>query len=802
MNVNKRFAIHPSLPFFLFFCLFTVSHPVSSQISVQGFIRDQETKKPLAAANIQIAGSYRGTISNEDGKFRVELLKLPDTLNISYIGYETRQEVITEIPEAELNIYLKPILIELPPIIVVAEDPAIDIMRQVIKRKKIWYKSLKTYRADAYSRLVLENDSGIVSIAESISETFWDWQKGPREVIKSKKQTSNLSEDITIAFASYIPNFYDDDIDEMGYKVIGPTHPDALKYYDFKLEKIRYLDNQDVFTIRVIPTTKLQPTFEGTIEVIDGAFALLAVDLHPSASILYPWPIQEWNLKYQQQFSNFGRVYWLPVDYRAEGSIKIGLTGLQFPTIFYKRITALTDYKINTTLPDSLYQQKDFLSVDSITLKDPALFSKRKEIVPLVKREEEAYLKLDSTMTLSKAFKPSGFLARMVEVRVEEDRNRGAKGGKSEKFFSYFNPQLWFNRVEGLHSGLNFTPFLKEPVKITLSAGYKTALKRGAFGGGVEYQLEKILPVNFKLVYSSNTDMRDGGSQTYSRTISSVAPLLAADDYFDYYWNKSFQLESGLAIEKLNSMVIVRFKSELHSSVAKQTDFNLLGSDHKQRPNPAIEAGRLKSLELGVNFGDAYIPFGMVGQTRIEFGLEYSSPRLFANDFDYTRYQLNADLHLNTFLKRRLLPIALDIHLAAGSARGKLPLQKWYSIDGRLLGFSPFAVLRTLSSRPYEGEKYVAVFIEHNLRTVLFELLGWDYLTKNGIGIIVHGAAGRTWISRERLETLPYPVQYIDHFHQEIGLSVNGLFNLFRFDISQRLDKKETVIGFGLSRFF
>ena len=149
-------------------------------------------------------------------------------------------------------------------------------------------------------------------------------------------------------------------------------------------------------------------------------------------------------------------------------------------------------------------------------------------------------------------------------------------------------------------------------------------------------------------------------------------------------------------------------------------------------------------------------------------------------------------------------PVAIDTakEMISPAKKRKNQTRHQWPFTSRLLFFSPFATLRTLSSAPYEGEKYAAIFAEHDFRTVLFELLGWDYMTKNGIGIIIHAAAGRTWISKQRLEELPFQVHTSDHLHQEIGLSINGLFKLFRVDISQRLDRAATFIGFGFSRFF
>ncbi|MEJ2544700.1 MAG: DUF5686 family protein [Calditrichaceae bacterium] len=325
-----------------------------AQTVIHGYITDNETGEPLPAANLQIEGTFSGAITNKDGKFNLELKSLPATILVSYIGYKSKQIKIDKPVEEQVNIKLIPVILEMDAIVVTAEDPAMNIMRKVIKKKQEWMKKLKTYQANAYSRVVLENDSGIVSIGESISRAFWDSEKGPREVILTKRQTNNISQQQNFAAASYFPNFYDDDIEINGFKMIGVTHPDALDYYNFKLVDRRMRDDKIVYDIEVIPASKLQPTFKGMVSILDEDYILLDVDLRPSEAILYPPPIQEWNLYYKQQFSNFGQDFWLPVDDRIEVDLDIGFTGLQIPNIIYKQSTHLNDNEINIPLQESL----------------------------------------------------------------------------------------------------------------------------------------------------------------------------------------------------------------------------------------------------------------------------------------------------------------------------------------------------------------------------------------------------------------------------------------------------------------
>jgi len=160
---------------------------------LHGRVQDSETGIDLPLANIQIEGTFRGTISNDAGRYRLEIPQLPATLRVRYIGYQSQPVLIAESSPDSLDILLKPTVIPFREIIVTGEDPAVAILRKVIESKAAWRDRLRTFKAETYSRFNLENDSGIVSIAESVSELYWDRAKGMREVIKFQQETSNLT---------------------------------------------------------------------------------------------------------------------------------------------------------------------------------------------------------------------------------------------------------------------------------------------------------------------------------------------------------------------------------------------------------------------------------------------------------------------------------------------------------------------------------------------------------------------------------------------------------------------------------
>ena len=54
---------------------------------VRGTVTDAATGQPLPAATVQLAGTYRGTIANDEGEYSLKVQQLPATLKVSYIGY-------------------------------------------------------------------------------------------------------------------------------------------------------------------------------------------------------------------------------------------------------------------------------------------------------------------------------------------------------------------------------------------------------------------------------------------------------------------------------------------------------------------------------------------------------------------------------------------------------------------------------------------------------------------------------------------------------------------------------------------
>jgi len=797
--IRKLFSFAIAMLFF--------NQVLPAQQIISGIVVDSESGEPLPSANILIKDTFRGTITNFDGEFTLTLEDEKATLVFRYIGYKSTKVRISENSDSFIEVALEPSILEMDEIVVTDKDPGLSIMERVIERKKIWKEKLKTFEADAYTRQKLENDTSIVSITESVSKLFWDSEEGHREVIKSRNQTSNISENQNFAGVNYIPNFYDDNIEIAGFEMVGVTHPDALNFYDFKLIETLTIDEKAVYEIEVLPKRKLQPTFEGRVYVLDDDYALLEVKLIQNRVVNFPPPVQDFNLSYEQQFNNYGGDFWLPVDMRVTGDILIEMIGLRFPSIRFSQVSTITDYEINVELPDSLYKKEEVFSVDSVSVENDSLVAfNRIERVPLTTEEERAYSTIDSTQTLEKAFKPTGFLADMIDD--DDDESGSSFFGRTGEFIpSGFGVDLHFNRVDGFHLGGSY----KREILNTQLKGftaYNTNTKFWDYGGEFSRKLIRGGPVRVTLtgLYRVDTESRYE-SLVYSSTINTVTSFFGARDYFDYYRSERFTAGFETQFPAIDLTAGFKFINDYQKSVSEPDvlDYSLFGLHSTRRKNPGIQDGILRSLKFDLELNYESTNFGFTGRRQAALRVEHSADWL-NSDFSFTTGRIELDYNIPTFFPRRLFANTLDVHVSAGTSFGTVPHQRFGSIDASVASFTPFGTIKTLRHLPYEGDEFWLITAEHNFRTIPFEWLGLWKLADKGVGIIVFGGAAESRIRSESdvnfENEFGFTPNVSDGVHYEAGISINNILGVARLDFAKRLDTPGFFIGFSVPRIF
>ena len=730
-----------------------------------GGVKDAATGQPLAAANIRVLGTSRGTISNADGEFTLSLDPGPHRLIISMLGYRADTIAVTS-AGVRLEARLEPSAILLPEIVVTSEDPAIEIIRRAIANKQRWIERLKSYEMQAFTRQTIRRDTAVAAINESYTRGYWQVGDTLREIVTQRRQTANVPAAFNVASVGRILNFTDDEIRFLGYTFVGPTAQNALEYYDYTLLRTRTGYGQELYEIRMIPLTRTVPLFDGTVTIAGESYALVGVDVQPSVAFRIPF-VRESALRYRQQFGLYESSYWMPSDIRIDGTFTVSVLGFSIPRIGFTQTSAISDYAINTAIPDTIFR-KPRLLVDSSAARYDSAYWAANAVLPLSAEEARAYRTLDSTQTLDVQFRPGG-------ATLSLGSDVGAAGSLLKHVDAYFN------RVEGFHLGAHgaFDP-IGPIVSARVGWAYGFSDKMATYIAGVTLYTSGQRTLGIGTEAYRRVDHRPD-REYYSPLFNTFTSLISRNDYRDYHLAEggriflTYRPHSGLRAE-------ISYVDETHSIMPQTTDYSFFFRSRTYRPNPPAAEGNLRSIAFNVRFGQEPAPFDLIMQDAADIAVEHSSPSLTGGDFSFTRYEAVISLVIPTFGRSHLLRPGFRLRASAGASAGTLPLQRWFDVETASGSFAPLGVMRAMEVKEFSGTSYCAISLEHNFRSIPFLALGIPFLYENGIELIVHGGAARTWTGG-RTE-LP---RTADGWYTEAGVSISRILDLFRADFTWRL---------------
>jgi hypothetical protein len=771
--------------------LLVAGHVAVAQFILEGEVVDGETGTPLAAVSVHIDGTTRGTVTNTEGRFRLWNPSESAIVEFRHVAFEPERIGFEKAPAGAIRVSLQPMTYRMSVWEVTAEDPAVGIMREVIRRKGEWMGGLHSWSADAYTRFVARNDTGIVALSESAARAFWRREQGMREVVLANRSSDNLNPGGLLPAAAFVRDFYQDEIELAGYRFPGVTHPDALKYYDFRLLGVQKGEERRSIRIEVRPRSAITPLFRGTVLVVDSLYALEEVQLAPNEAFRFPIPVKSYRVSYTQQFREFSDRVWLPVDFRSEGEVEIAIPGLRFPAVRFDQVSRISDYAINGETPDSLYASRRVAvrAPDEVPVPD---LSALVEIVPLTAEERRAYAVLDSTRELADAFRPRGLLARFVTVMSGSDRSE-RRSSSGRKRGATVTPRVWYNRVEAMHLGIGVGTGIG-PVRASVEGGWSTELRRPDFAGRLSVSGSKRgWTANASHLRGAQTRLQ---STYFGRPWAGLALLLGSDDYFDYYWRTASEAGLAYATRARTPLEVgLSFRSERHESLAGRGSYDLVGRRRPQRHNPAIRDGTFQSLTFRSGVGRERSPFWGTRRVALETEVGWG-------ETVYGRYRAEVDWRFRTFHRRRPRSNTLDLRGVVGGTSGEVPPQRFHVVEGGLLAVHPFGTLRTLRGRPLEGEQFFAGFWEHDFRSVPFERIGLSGLADLGMGLVLHGAHAYTFVRGTTKGSLDFPVHVTGGVHHEVGISLTNVLGIpLRVDLTERLSRNRGFyVGVGVSR--
>jgi hypothetical protein len=678
--MNKFFQI-------LFLLITTI---VQSQIT--GIVKDT-SGQPLPYVNIFIENTYKGTTSNEDGYFELNISKTGNhTVVFQFLGYKTLQKKleISQFPHA-IDVVLEEENINLNEVVIDAkENPANQIIKAAIAKRQLHLEKLNAYTADFYSKGIIrivdapENfmgqdvgdfDGALDSTRTGIlylSETMSKIKYLKPELFESVTASKVSGNSTGISFNSAMDvdfNLYNNTVN-INNDIISPIADYAFNYYKYKLEGEFYDDEGHlIHKINIIPKRENDRVFSGSIYIVEDTWALYGIDIQVKGSqiqVLAADTIRiRQNLTYDKSEDQWlVRAQTIDFDY--------SFLGFKGDGSF---VANYTNYILDPESTDR-NNKNEILVFEKDANKKEVEFWNNKRPVPLTTEELKDYIRRDSLETLrsSKTYLDSVDTENNKFKIINLLTGYSFKNSFKKRSFRISGPLegVHFNTVQGYNVSLdaNFTKRYnnyKNFVSIDGDLNYSVETKRlrGTLGG--RYKFNAINNATAWANFGAKTQQFNR-SNPISNLHNDISSLFFENNFMKIY-DKQFA-EIGYAQEIFNGL---RFSSQIayenrkvlfntSDEVINPQDNIKYSSNNPLAPNDFGSAPFtnhdliLLDLGIGIRFGEKYMSY-----PDLKFNISNSDyPQLYFNyskgfsasvsdyNFDHFNVRLRQNINLKT----------------------------------------------------------------------------------------------------------------------------------------------------------
>ena len=289
--------------FFFIICLLTIISSYAGTVS--GIVKD-EKGNPLPYASITVTGTTKGAITNSEGRYTLNLTPGNYILVCQYVGFKKEEKsIIVDGNNLVVNFDLSIQEITMQEVIIKrGDDPAIEIIRNTIKKRDYYNKQVDSLQVDVYIKGLIRSrnvpdrmmgqkvnkedmkNSGFDSLGRGIlflseSQTKLSYKKPDKykyEVLSSRQAGGGYGFSIPFFINFYVNNVnVFGDINPRGF--ISPIADGAFRYYKFHYDGSFFENNKMIDRIKVTPKRKNEPLFEGYVQIVDGEWRLHSINL-------------------------------------------------------------------------------------------------------------------------------------------------------------------------------------------------------------------------------------------------------------------------------------------------------------------------------------------------------------------------------------------------------------------------------------------------------------------------------------------------------------------------------------------
>lgn len=524
---------------FLLFLLLGCCISVSAQ-NIQGVVTDSLTNEPIPYLSVFYEGKGVGSITDNDGNYKVETRKGWNKLTFSAVGYVTK--VVNIIPGVtkNLNVRMRPDDIMLDEVVVKPKrekysrknNPAVELMKKVIAHKKNNKLSENDYyQYNKYQKITMSlNDvtpemleKGMykkmpflkdqielceetnkfilpISVDETASQKIYrKHPKSEKTIIKGMSSTGvnelfatgdMLSTVLKDVFTDV--NIYDNDIRLLQYPFISPISSSyAISFYKFYIMDTTFVDKDKCFHLTFVPNNSQDFGFTGHLYVLaDSSYTVkkCTMNLPKKSGVNFVD-----NMDIIQEFEQLPNGEWVlkTDDMIVEMTLMKIMQGFQI-----RRTTRYSDYAFDE-LPQQLFKRKgaEIKEADAMMRGDD--FWNQYRPVPLTQTESSMDM-LVKRLEQMPGFK---YVIFVLKAFIENFVETGTKEHPSKVDIGPVNTMISNNYIDGLRLRMSAQTTANLNPHLFFKGYYAYGFKdhRSKYMGEVEYSFNKkeYLPREF-----------------------------------------------------------------------------------------------------------------------------------------------------------------------------------------------------------------------------------------------------------------------------------------------------------------
>ena len=729
--------------FLVLMCSLFMHFTYAQSLTLEGKVVDAGDKEPLAFVNVLYGDPPKGTVTDIDGMFRIEVSPSVRSITFSYLGYQKKKvpvDSLTSISEPTIEMKSKSFTLD-EVVVKPGINPAVPVIHKVYEnRKRHNPENLDAFSYRSYNKFVFTIDSSRIEgktkkspgdtatvdstelrlkrfmdkqhifLMESVSERKYLSPGYDNEKVLASR-VSGFRDPSLVFLATQVQSFsfYDNFINIGDKSYVNPISKKSAQRYLFRLQDTLYQNPHDT-TLIISFRPRKNKNFDGLkgmLHVNIGDYALSRVIAEPFR------PSDNLTIKIQQKYDKVGGARWFPTQLNT----RIGMNNVfvSSETNDYQLVgdgrTYIRNIRLNPALnksdfdntgisvPGGAYNRsEDFWEkyrVNKLTERDRTTY----RVVDSIGQEHHFDTRMKTFKTLSTGYYPVSFLN--IDLR---------------KLFYY-------NGYEGFRLGLGL--MTNDSVSEVFSTGgyfgYGFNDKDWKFGGKLRIDVHK--ESESRLEFSYMDDVTETGGYSFLKEQSFLSPSMYRQYLVDNMdrvkrWQVSYSLRT---LRYLKMQLFFR-----QSDVNPLAEYQFLNDGMSYDGNFHISETGFK-IRFAWKEEFAETPWG-------KFSLGTDFPVLYANftrgmnimngDFEYSKAEaaISNDFRTTNLGKTK-------IRLEGGKATGSVPAFNLYT--GRGSYGSPFNIysensFTTMRLSEFLADRFLSVHLNQDFRSLLFREGGFS----------------------------------------------------------------------------